>query len=171
MDPLTALEPLAFMKNLKTPVYFFLVWALLAGCGSKPSTPEAQAEAWVHEVATAADERDLSEILAHIDEAYRDDQRRNKRALADVMKVRLLSRRSLAFVHHISSVEADETSAEVVVLVAGASARIKGEGLSALETVRGDVRRFELSLERPDPKSDFKLIKASWRRPGADEWF
>jgi len=122
----------------------------------------AQAEA-------AAEERDLDAIKALISETYRDERGNSKQNVASLVNLYFLQNRSIHLLTRIDMlVVADSLQAEASVLVAMAGQPIGDASLLSL--ARAAVYRFDFTFAK-EGEGHWKVMRATWKRAAADDFF
>ena len=124
-----------------------LTASLLVGCGTK-SSDEAQVRALVSDMETAAEERDTSDVLAHIADNYTDSAGFDKTQLKNFLRGYFLAHPKLELIVNVESLEFPvDGLAQAVVSVA------------TVELTDPDLRRL---------KVEFRRLDGSWKVTRAD---
>lgn len=135
---------------------------LLVACSEESDSPEQQLRALFQEVAAAAEARDIAQLRAFVADEYADNQGRNKRAIAGLLRFYLLRHQNVHVFTQVKTLGFPEPfRAEAVVLVATAGTPI-GD-VAELQRLRADLHRFEVEAVRQG-RDDWKVTRVEWRR-------
>lgn len=137
------------------------VSALLAGCSSSMSDPEAELREWVATAEAAAEDRDRRGFMALVSPSYADGRGNDAESINKIVLATLLRQKSISVLTKIDSIEVSAgTAAEMSVTVGMAGTRSQSFGLDA------DAYRFELDLVRE--AEGWQLIAARWGALGSE---
>ena len=136
---------------------------MLAACGREPS-PEDRVREVIAAAETAAEARDLSEVMELVSDRYADLRGQDKAAIRDVMRGFILINQSIHLVVRVDDIEFpgnDLASARVTVGMLGRQkARADDWALAA------DVYEFDVRLLHED--DEWRLVSAEWVRAGRE---
>lgn len=145
------------MKRISLPTTLLLV--LLGACGSK-SSPEDQVRAVIAAAETAAEARDLSEVMDLVADGYTDTRGQDKAAIRDLMRAYFVINQSVHLLMRVEEIEfpADEiATAHIAVGMIGQQTQEDWQFVA-------DIYEFDVQIVRED--GDWRLQSAEWRRPG-----
>jgi hypothetical protein len=135
-----------------------LVLALAACSGS--DTPEQQVRAVIGQMESAAEDRDVGDLMAHISTSYRDEYGQGPEEASRYVRGYFIANQSIHLLTRIEKIEFPNTEeARATVLVGMASREADG---SADWNLVADLYRFEISLLRESGK--WKISHARWER-------
>lgn len=142
-------------------ILWMLVFAALAAAGcSDPQSPEAQVHAVIDAMETAAEARDVGELLEHVSDDYRDAYGQGPEEASRYLRGFFLTNQKVHLLTRIDDIEfpsSDEARANVTV---GMMSR-EAEGADAWD-LAADLYEFDVGLVRED--GDWKVIYAEWKR-------
>jgi hypothetical protein len=133
--------------------------ALAAGC-SDPQSPEAQVQAVIDAMETAAEERDVGELLEHVSDDYRDAYGQGPEEAARYVRGFFLTNQKVRLLTRIDDIEfpgRDEARASVTV---GMMSR-EAESAAAWD-LAADLYELDVGLVRED--GEWKVIYAERKR-------
>lgn len=139
---------------------------LLAGCGGEAPSTEARLRAVVDRLETAVEAGSVSDAAALLHPKYRDQRHAGRREATAALFAYLRRHRQIhlfTLVRELAVVP-DGITADMVVYVAMGG--IPLESLDAVISVKADLYRFEMRLERLD--DDWLVRKSAWRRVGLE---
>lgn len=146
---------------------FILLILLLTSC-SAPQGIEAEIAAVVEAAELAAEDRDMSDVMAHVHDGFT-GRRAGGQGSADAADLRkmlagyFLANQSVHVLTRIHAVE--QLSVDLVrVDLAVAMARRPIDDPTALGDIRADLYRLDLALERVD--GGWRVIDAEWQPAG-----
>lgn len=138
-----------------------IVVLVLAACGREPS-PEDRIREVITAAETAAEARDLSDVMELVSDRYADLRGQDKAAIRDVMRGYFLINQSIHLLVTVDDIEFpgnDLASAHVTVGMLGRQdAGADDWGLAA------DVYEFDVRLLNED--DEWRLVSAEWVRAG-----
>jgi hypothetical protein len=134
---------------------------MLAACGREPS-PEDRIREVITAAETAAEARDLSDVMDVVSDRYADLRGQDKAAIRDVMRGFLLVNQSIHLLVRVDDVKFpgdDLANAHVTVGMLGRQdAGVDDWSLAA------DVYEFDVRLVNED--DEWRLVSAEWVRAG-----
>ena len=133
---------------------FWVAFALLTAC-TDPGSPEQQVRAVLESMETAAEARDVGDLLEHISANYRDAQGQDRTEAARYARAYFLANQSVHLLTRIESLEFPAPDEARVKLQVGMAGRAGESGVTA------DLYDFDLALIRED--DEWKLSYADWR--------
>jgi hypothetical protein len=142
---------------LSRPLFFWAALALLAGCGSDAS-PEQQVRSVIESMELAAEERDVSGLMEHISDNYRDAQGQDRTEAARYARGYFIANQSVHLLTRIESLEFPQPDEARVKLQVGMAGRGGETGAGALTA---DLYNFDVVLVREG--GDWKVSYADWR--------
>lgn len=122
---------------------FIIAFALLVGC-SDPDTPEAQVRATIAAIETAAEARDVGDVMAHISDEFRDSYGRDRQALPRYLRGYFVANQSIHLLTRINRIEfptQQEARANVTVGMLGRDAADSWD-------LAAEIREFDVTLMR-----------------------
>ena len=138
-----------------------LVFAALAAAGcSDPQSPEAQVQAVIDAMETAAEARDVGDLLEHVSDDYRDAYGQGPEEASRYLRGFFLTNQKVHLLTRIDAIEfpgKDEARANVTV---GMMSR-EADGAAGWD-LAADLYEFDVGLVRED--GDWKVIYAEWKR-------
>ena len=139
---------------------------MLAGCGGEVPSTEARLRAVVDRLETAVEAGSVSDAAAVLHPEYRDQRHAGRREATAALFAYLRRHRQIHLFTLVRELDvlADGVSADMVVYVAMAGVPL--ESLDAVVSVKADLYRFELRLERHD--DEWLVRKSAWRRVGLE---
>jgi hypothetical protein len=142
---------------LSRPLFVLAALALLAGCGDDTS-PEQQVRSVIESMELAAEERDVSGLMEHISDNYRDAQGQDRTEASRYARGYFIANQSVHLLTRIESLEfpqPDEARVKLQVGMAGRGGETGAGGLTA------DLYNFDVVLVRDG--GDWKVSYADWR--------
>jgi hypothetical protein len=135
----------------------------LAGCGGEPEdSPEDQVRARIEQAEALAEQRDAKALKELISEDYRDDRKRDRRAVAQLLAYYFFRHKSVHLLVHTESIEIPEPGlARVTLYVAMAGKPLDGVG--ELLDLRASLYRFDLELRNRVDEEGWRLTTGRWR--------
>jgi hypothetical protein len=135
---------------------FLISLALLTACAD-PGSPEQQVRAVIESMETAAEGRDVGDLMEHISANYRDAQGQDRTEASRYARGYFIANQSVHLLTRIESLEfpsPDEARVKLQVGMAGRGAAPGGSGVSA------DLYDFDLALIREG--DEWKVSYADW---------
>lgn len=129
----------------------------LGGCG-KPEAPEAQVRALLAAGEAAAEARDLSGVLEHVSEDYRDARGGGRDELRQYLRGYFVMHQSVHLLTRVESVEFPYRDYARVRLTLGTLGR-EAAGATALD-LAADVHDVVLELQLEDDA--WRVVRAAW---------
>jgi len=154
----------------RSAFYFFVTWLVfislvLSACSDKKS-PEDQVRQFVAEAVTAAESREALSIRKLVSDTYKDDGRRDRRALTALAMGYFLRHKNIHLFTQIDEVKfSDPGKASLKLYVAMTGSPVKGA--QALFDMRADLYQFDLMLAREG--DDWLLQKLHWQRANIED--
>jgi hypothetical protein len=139
------------------PLFFWAALALLAGCGGDAS-PEQQVRSVIESMELAAEERDVSGLMEHISDNYRDAQGQDRTEASRYARGYFIANQSVHLLTRIESLEFPQPDEARVKLQVGMAGRGGETGAGALTA---DLYNFDVVLVREG--GDWKVSYADWR--------
>jgi len=133
--------------------------ALLASCGDANS-PEQQVRAVIEKMETAAEARDVSELVEHLSSEYRDANGMTPDEAARYARGYFIANQSIHLLTRVEQIEfplPDEARARVLVGMVGQDADAAGKW-----DLAADLYEFKLALRQED--GEWKVSFAQWAR-------
>lgn len=143
-------------KMLLTPIFAALA---AAGC-SDPQAPEAQVQAVIDAMETAAESRDVGDLMDHVSKNYRDAYGQGPEEASRYVRGFFLTNQQVHLLTRIDDIEfpsKDEARANVTV---GMMSR-EADGAAAWD-LAAELYEFDVGLVRED--GDWKVTYADWKR-------
>lgn len=139
---------------------------MLAGCGGDPSSPEEQIQMTFDQIESAAEKREIGNLMDFVSESYLDEQSRTKKDVRAVVQLEFIRNPKI----HVFKLLRDltvssDTTASANLLVAVAGRPI--DNASALAGLRADLLRFELQLV---DEGGWKIRSADWQWADASDF-
>lgn len=134
---------------------------VLAACGREPS-PEGRIREVIGAAETAAEARDLSDMMALVSDRYTDLRGQDKAAIRDVMRGFILVNQSIHLLMSVDDVEFpgnDLARAHVTVGMLG-----RQDAGADDWALAADVYEFDVRLLNED--DEWRLVSAEWVRAG-----
>jgi hypothetical protein len=141
---------------LRSP-FSWVALVLLTGC-SDSASPEQQVRAVIESMETAAEERDVGDLMEHISANYRDAQGQDRAEASRYARGYFIANQSVHLLTRIESLEfpaPDEARVKLQVGMAGRTADAGAAGLT------GNLYDFDLALIREG--NEWKVSYADWR--------
>lgn len=116
---------------------------VLYGCGA-PDSPDAEVRATIASMETAAEARDVGDLMEHVSDEFRDHQGREAKELAQYIRGYFIANQSVHLLTRIESIEfptQDEARAKVTVGMLGRDA---GDSWD----LAAEVRDFDVTFIR-----------------------
>ena len=126
-------------------VFGIYIVVCLIGCGGADA-PEAQVRAMIAEIETAAEARDVGDLMNHVSDQFRDHQGREAKELAQYIRGYFIANQSVHLLTRIESIEfptQDEARAKVTVGMLGREAADSWD-------LAAEVRDFDVTFMRED---------------------
>jgi hypothetical protein len=145
------------LSALLRPPIFWVAFALLTGCGD-PASPEQRVRAVIDSMETAAEARDVGDLMEHISANYRDAQGQDRAEASRYARGYFIANQSVHLLTRIESLEfpsPDEARVKLQVGMAGRSDAPGGSGVST------DLYNFDLALVREG--DEWKVSYADWQ--------
>lgn len=136
-----------------------LLIVALAGCGRAPS-PEDEIRAVIGALESAAEARDVGDLMQHVSSAYRDAYGSGSREASRYARGYFIAHQSIHLLTRVESLEfpsPEEARAKVLVGMVGREA----DAASAWD-LAADLYEFDVSLVKED--GDWKVTYAQWGR-------
>lgn len=157
------------LKNLYWVVFLF---CSVSSCNTNNDTPEQQIQQFVNSAKTIAESRDIISLKEMISEKYTDDNHAynegNKQALVQRITGYFWRYKNIHIFTQINNLAfSNPNNAQLQLLVAMADLPINSIG--TLLNSKARLYQFDMTLIRE--KSDWKLLKASWRTATTDDFF
>src|SRR5262245_15763033 len=92
------------LSPLLRPPIFWVAFAVLTGCGD-PASPEQQVRAVIDSMETAAEARDVGDLMEHISASYRDAQGQDRAAASSYARGYFIANQSVHLLTRIESLE------------------------------------------------------------------
>jgi outer membrane biogenesis lipoprotein LolB len=140
---------------LRSPISWVAL-ALLTAC-SDPASPEQQVRAVIDSMETAAESRDVGDLMEHISANYRDARGQDRAEASRYARGYFIANQSVHLLTRIESLEfpsPDEARVKLQVGMAGRAAAPGGSSVSA------DLYDFDLALIREG--DEWKVSYADW---------
>ena len=134
---------------------------LLAACGREPSAEERIREV-IAAAETAAEARDLSDVMALVSDRYSDLRGQDKAAIRDLMRGYFLINQSIHLLLRIEDLEFPANNIASARVTVGMLGRQDAGGNDW--SLAADVYEFEIRLLNED--DEWRLISAEWVRAG-----
>lgn len=147
------------MESIRAAL-IFAVLAALCGCTSGDS-PEERIREVIGLMESAAEARDVGDLLEHVSADYRDEHGRTREELSRYVRGYFVANQSIHLLSRVEEIEfpsSDEARAKVVVGMLGRQAEAAGAWDLAADLYEFDVA---LVLER----GDWRIAYAQWMRP------
>jgi len=142
-------------------VCFAVLLMLLAACGREPSAEERIREV-IAAAETAAEARDLSDVMALVSDRYSDLRGQDKAAIRDLMRGYFLINQSIHLLLRIEDLEFPANNMARARVTVGMLGRQDAGGNDW--SLAADVYEFEIRLLNED--DEWRLISAEWVRAG-----
>lgn len=142
-------------------IFLASILILLAGCGSEPSSPEAQLRALLEAGEAAVESRDLTAAMDMVDPDYRDSGQRDWRQLRAMLAGYFFRHPTIYVISQIDRIEMVQPERAHIVLFAGLAGSAQ-EAAGPLTGWRGNLLRFELEFRRHG-EEEWRLTSAAWR--------
>lgn len=136
---------------------------VFAGCGASDS-PEQQVRAVLGQMETAAEARDVSELMEHISEDYRDSNGLGPQEAARYVRGYFIANQSIHLLTRIEDITfpmRDEARVKVLVGMVGREADAANDS-SDLGDLAADIYEFKVALRLEDER--WKVSFAEWLR-------
>ncbi len=133
-----------------------IAMAAFAGCGEN-ETPETQVRSVIQSMELAAEARDVSSVLEHVSESYRDDYGNGREEIGRIIRGYFIANQT---VHLLTRIEEltfpaeDEARLKVVAAMVGRDA-----AASNAWNLAAEINTFEIALVREDGE-----WKVTWAR-------
>jgi len=150
---------LRLLSTIKT--LGLLAALLIAGCGGKPESPEAQIRALIARAVEAAEAKDVGTLRAMVSDRYSDPHGQDKRAVEALLRLHFLRNESVHLYTRVQSVtvpQPDRARASVLVAMAGVPISSEVE----LPALRADLHRFDIDFALED--DSWRVERAVWSR-------
>jgi hypothetical protein len=136
--------------------FFWVAFAVLTAC-SDPASPEQQVRAVIESMETAAEARDVGDLMEHISADYRDAQGRDRTEAVRYARGYFIANQSVHLLTRIESLEFPAPDEARVKLQVGMAGRAGAPGSSSVST---DLYNFDLALIREG--DEWKVSYADW---------
>jgi hypothetical protein len=139
---------------------------LLAGCGGEATSTESRLRAVVEQLEAAVEAGSVSDAAELLHPAYRDQRHASRREATASLLAYLRRHRQIYLFTLVRELDmaADETVAQMVVYVAMGGVPL--ESLDAAVSLKADLYRFALTLERLD--GEWLVRQSAWQRVGPE---
>ena len=145
------------LSPLLRPPIFWVAFAVLTGCGD-PASPEQQVRAVIDSMETAAEARDVGDLMEHISANYRDAQGQDRAEASRYARGYFIANQSVHLLTRIESLEFPSPDEARVKLQVGMAGRPGAPGSSSVST---DLYNFDLALVREG--DEWKVSYADWQ--------
>ena len=145
------------MKDRFNPVASFAVLLLLGAC-SAPDSPETQVRKTVAAMETAAEARDVGDLMQFLAEDFRDAYGRSAPELSRYVQGYFIANQSIHLLTRIEELEfpsADEARLRMTVAMVGREAEA-----AAAWNLAADIHDFDVTLRRQDGR--WTVTYAQW---------
>jgi hypothetical protein len=132
---------------------------VLAGCGD-PDTPEQRVRQVLQQMETAAEARDVGELVQHLSSVYRDANGLDSQQAARYVRGYFIANQRIHLLTRIEAIEfplEDEARARVLVGMVGADANAAGNW-----DLAADLVELKIALRQED--GEWKVTFAQWSR-------
>ena len=136
---------------------FLISLALLTACAD-PGSPEQQVRAVIASMETAAEARDVGDLMEHISASYRDAQDQDRAEASRYARGYFIANQSVHLLTRIESLEFPAPDEARVKLQVGMAGRAGEPGAAGLTT---DLYNFDLALIREG--DEWKISYADWQ--------
>ncbi len=139
---------------------FFLIVACAAGC-SDTDSPEAQVRRTIGAMETAAEARDVSDLMAFVADDFRDDHGRGPQELRRYVQGYFIANQSIHLLTRIDQIEfphSDEARLRMTVGMVGREA----DAANAWD-LAADAYDFDVTMRKHG--DDWQVIHARWQKP------
>jgi outer membrane biogenesis lipoprotein LolB len=140
---------------LRSPISWVAL-ALLTAC-SDPASPEQQVRAVIDSMETAAESRDVGDLMEHISANYRDARGQDRAEASRYARGYFIANQSVHLLTRIESLEFPSPDEARVKLQVGMAGRGGAPGSSSVST---DLYDFNLALIRE--RDEWKVSYADW---------
>jgi hypothetical protein len=140
-------------------VLLLMALAMLTACGN-PDSPEQQVRQIIGKMETAAESRDVSELVQHLSAEYRDSRGMSPDEAARYARGYFIANQSIHLLTRVEQVEfplPDEARARVLVGMVG-----RDDDSAGNWDLAADLYEFNLALRQED--GEWKVSFAEWRR-------
>jgi hypothetical protein len=140
------------------PLLVLLTSLALAGCADSDS-PEAQVRGVIAAIETAAEARDVGDVMAHVSSQFTDSYGRDGRQLAQYVRGYFIANQSIHLLTRIDGIEfptQDEARVKVTVGMLGRDAADAWD-------LAAEIREIDVTLMRED--GQWRVTYARWARP------
>jgi hypothetical protein len=131
----------------------------LVACGKKV-TPENEVRQYIAKAETAAEARDVIAISELVSDNYRDNDGRDRRALAGIATAYFLRHKHIHLFIRVKQIDFP-TPKQATVQLYAAMTGTPVKGAQALIDIHADLYRFDLLLVKEE--DDWLLSKADWQ--------
>jgi outer membrane biogenesis lipoprotein LolB len=142
-------------RLLRSP-FSWVAFALLTACAD-PGSPEQQVRAVIESMETAAEARDVGDLMEHISTSYRDAQGQDRAEASRYARGYFIANQSVHLLTRIESLEFPAPDEARVKLQVGMAGRAGEPGAAGLTT---DLYNFDLVLIREG--DEWKVSYADW---------
>ena len=144
------------LSSLLRSPFFWVAFAVLPAC-SDPGSPEQQVRAVIESMETAAESRDVGDLMEHISANYRDARGQDRTEASRYARGYFIANQSVHLLTRIESLEFPSPDEARVKLQVGMAGRGSAPGAAGLST---DLYDFNLALIREG--DEWKVSYADW---------
>jgi len=144
------------VTRFRSPISWVAL-ALLTAC-SDPASPEQQVRGVIASMETAAEARDVGDLMEHVSANFRDGQGQDRAEASRYARGYFVANQSVHLLTRIESLEFPSPDEARVKLQVGMAGRAGEPGASSLTA---DLYDFDLALIREG--DEWKLSYAEWR--------
>jgi len=150
---------------MKTYLLQFITLALILlglSCSSKVDSPENQVKTVLMNIEEAAENRNISQLMQHIDETYSDHHGHDKQAISRFIRFYFISNQNINIFTQLRDITVDGGIATVELSAAMAA---RGVDLQqASQRLNADLHRFSIVLGKQSNNTDWLVQSVSWQR-------
>lgn len=129
------------------------------GCGS-PDSPEAQVRQIVDRMETAAEERDVGDLMGFVSGDFRDAYGQDSQEMSRYLRGYFIANQSIRLLTRINRIDfplPDEARTQITVAMVGREA-----DAATAWNLAADLHEFDVTLRKED--GEWKVTYAKWRR-------